>query len=942
MRLLAGLLITLATAHAGDAEVLSAPAVEARLARLRPVTEEVLGRPIPGEIAVVVMTCDRWVELETADEVRRRSAIKGDKRGEELEKECRERAEARAAAFLGSAEDEIHLLAENFDGITGAEVRGVLDVVLVHEMVHVFQRRVLGAKTPPGPRQARTANAALREGHAEYVSRRVAARLGLDAAFDRLARGRAVDRPENEEFSDLGPNVWLIFRYGDGERFFTTLAEELGYAAAERRAFTSPPRTIGEIMRPSDYLSGECSDAGRVLADGVLTLLGASDEEVYPIPPAAMRRRLTPAGRTAVARAMRGVRVTWAATPEIRYGALAGRTARLDVTDTASPEAAERLLAALRQAVRAGREELLAPGVVWQVFWAAHEDIEIDGAPALSSSRVVREEDDVSRRNVESLVLVHDHRVVRLLAEIPREERAHLERLARRVLGLMRGEPQTGALNGVPEQRFLALVALESPGTGCLHKLLRDPDLNVRATALARATNLALVRQALEDPSLRAQAVRAAGRYAEAEPLVVGLLEDSDPRVRESALGALDELGWAKRVRRTELTARLEDPEPGVRCAVLALLAKAKAFSDKERRAILVAYTEAAVAKVRLAAWVHLTEGKNHKGIPADAWRRGLEDRNGAVRRRVFRALGDRPYRSEGPLPEEEEARRLAHALHDDNRFIRMSSSWRLDNFAPHLEPFLPDLIAALRRENTRYGTLDALGGMRAKAKTALPAVLALADVRRVRSKVIETLGKISHRHDEVEALLCAALDDHDAGTRLTAARALTDVGAPPPKGLGAILLAVLERADTWSRKDAVEMLRERGVGARPALQKALEDPNKWVRSEAAEALVAVDLTPPTVVRVSRLLLDRDRWVRRNTARALERIRVAAAPAVPMVIRAIGEESDPDLLGDYCDILENVGPAAREALPVLHGLLKHENEDVRGEAREAVDSIEWK
>jgi HEAT repeat protein len=877
--------------------------------------------------------------LETAAEVERRSAIEGDKRGEELEKDCRRRAEAEAMGFLAMAKDPICLLAEHFNAFKGADVRGVLDVVLVHEMVHIFQQRVLGAKTPPGPRPACRAHAALREGHAEFVARRVAARLGLDAAFELLARPHAAERPAREKFSDFGPYAWHIFHYGDGERFFAALADRLGYAEAERRAFASPPRTMGQITYPPDYLNGVCSDAGRGLAKAVLALLGASDEKVYPIPPAVLRRRLAPAGPEAAV-AWRGVRTTWAATPEVRYGALAGRAARLEITDTASAEVAERLFAALSRAVRAEGEELIAPGVLWEVFWAVHGDTEVDGAPMLRSSRVVREEDTASHANVESFVLLHDHRIVRLLVEMPREERTHLDRLARRALGLMRGEPQAGALNGGPEQRFLALVALESPDPRRLEKLVRDPDLDVRATALARATHLAVVRWALQDPSLRAQAARAAGRYAEAGPLLVTLLEDGNPRVRENALTALAGFRWAERVGKDELTARLDDPDPGVRRALLALVAKGKALRDKERLNILAVHTEDASAEVRLAAWTHLEEMKKHNDLPAGVWRRGLADRSAAVRCRAFRALGEMSFRSEGPLPEEEEARWLVRALHDDYWFVRWSSSWRISRFASHLEPFLPDLIAALQCEDTRFATIDALGEMRAKAKAAVPALLALADVRAVRRQVIETLGQISHRHDEVEAVLHAALEDHDVGTRLAAVRALEEIGATPPEDLGPLFLAVFARGDSISRRNAVEMLKERGDAGRALLLLALADPSDWVRSKAVEALLEGDRTPETVARAARLLLDRDTWVRQNTAWALRRLRVEAAPAVPLVIRAIRVEKDSDLLETYCDILESVGPAAREALPVLRELLEHANTEVRGEAREAIDSIE--
>jgi len=363
---------------------------------------------------------------------------------------------------------------------------------------------------------------------------------------------------------------------------------------------------------------------------------------------------------------------------------------------------------------------------------------------------------------------------------------------------------------------------------------------------------------------------------------------------------ALRELGWAERAEKGRLLPRLEDSEPDVRCASIALAAQADTIPDDVRRAALLARTTDPVAPVRVAAWSELNELGNLKEIPAAAWRRGLEDPNGAVRLQVMFDVDG------GSLSKEELVRQFAAALHDRDLEVRRWAATFMYLLASHAKPVLPDLIRALEHEELRRGIIEALSKMRTQAKDALPALLALVDVREVRREVIVALGRISHRDDTVEAALHAALDDHSAGLRLAAVRALDEVGAGTP-----------------------ELLR------------ALEDPHEMVRREAMGALIAVDPTPETIVTVSRMLLDSDSSVRKSTAWALEDLGEKAALAVPMVIRAI-EKAEPDEMDDYCDILKSVGPAAREALPALRKLLQHEDEDVRKEAQEAIDRIEVK
>lgn len=243
------------------------PDTEAHLLRLRIETlrddvERELGARL-GPVVVAVRTPREMGELLERERIRI---------GDEPESPIFERG-ARVTSVLGYVDrrGRISICPEAFR-ITGKWIEldlsgsGFLDLVLAHELAHVYQRRRLGKSCKHyDNRDHADAVSATWEGHAEYIMARVAKRRGLHEAL-RLTRAFHRKLPPKLTNADTRLDLQLHFaHYSDGERFFTTVAERLGYRNAVRHIAQFPPRTRREILRPDDYLACARTRASAIL-----------------------------------------------------------------------------------------------------------------------------------------------------------------------------------------------------------------------------------------------------------------------------------------------------------------------------------------------------------------------------------------------------------------------------------------------------------------------------------------------------------------------------------------------------------------------------------------------------------------------------------------------------------------------------------------------------
>jgi HEAT repeat protein len=174
---------------------------------------------------------------------------------------------------------------------------------------------------------------------------------------------------------------------------------------------------------------------------------------------------------------------------------------------------------------------------------------------------------------------------------------------------------------------------------------------------------------------------------------------------------------------------------------------------------------------------------------------------------------------------------------------------------------------------------------------------------------------------------------------------------------------------------ESLEMLSDAAAPAAEAMSRALADPDRFVRWAAVRTLGKLPSLPasPTVERITPLLLDPDPGVRGAAAAALERFGPGAQSAVPSLLRALTEGSDPEAqvallhalarvaganarlaVSPLCQILRSpdarvrravlatlgqFGPAAGAALPNVRAALSDPDETVREAARYAVSAV---
>jgi len=293
MRRASGLLcLVLALEACGQATPPADPAqrlLRARLAAVLPDVEAELGAKFRGPIEIVASKPDEFSTRLAGNAERLLATIEGGLRGEELRQRCRNDARFPAGHGPGMVDlpaGTIRICLELIDGsaeiIPGLPLSAsrfyppfmadpaFLDLVIIHELVHLHQVRHLRLDDMLGHPRTLTqlrARRAVAEGHAEYVTRRVARRRGIEDLWLRAAEAHTQPPGDvTDPWERRSQRIALLqhyFEYVEGERLVSALVERLGYAEAVRRLFSLPPSDLLSVWRPEVYLAG-----GRVPAGG--------------------------------------------------------------------------------------------------------------------------------------------------------------------------------------------------------------------------------------------------------------------------------------------------------------------------------------------------------------------------------------------------------------------------------------------------------------------------------------------------------------------------------------------------------------------------------------------------------------------------------------------------------------------------------------------------
>jgi HEAT repeat protein len=203
-------------------------------------------------------------------------------------------------------------------------------------------------------------------------------------------------------------------------------------------------------------------------------------------------------------------------------------------------------------------------------------------------------------------------------------------------------------------------------------------------------------------------------------------------------------------------------------------------------------------------------------------------------------------------------------------------------------------------------------------------------------------LGRLGRAASPAVPLLVRVLLDREADLRCMAASTLGRVG-PEPAVVAGLVDALTDREASvrLATLDALLPLGPAAARALPSLRVAVKDADHQVRARAALACWKIGGRKEKAIPVlETLLTDRNALVRAEAARALWQIE-RRRRVIPILIRLLWQDA-----GSGRDIasatLKEIGPEAREFLPVLLPLLEDKCLDVRKAAVEVFRSIDPK
>jgi len=747
-----------------------------RVRRLKPEVEREVGRRL-RDVEVVVLPRQEIVEEATPTVRQALSRIENGPSGEDLESEARAAAEGVADSAIALVDRRARIVfpdpgeAGSLDRLLRrvlSELEPVpdpreLDLILLHELVHVHQARHL--ETPAFHASARSradllARKAVFEGHAEHVARRIASRIGLaDLVAKRSARRDP--QPEAMEFPEAERRIAVAdgsFAYEQGAAFVDAIVERLGYDEAVRRIFRSPP-TLAAVSRPEEYFAGNPPSRWGPVAEDARRWLARERGE---------------ASLEAIALPM--VQETCgAAAPGFREGfALSANAQVRIIVLVAEDEASARdLHAAWTRGLARLHAGRVASGLFHEIALSKKPD---DWVLHYDASEWSHRQNVLRAGNLVVEVSCHDDSALEQGAE----------RLARRAA------------------RFLTEAAWREAWLGGGAALLGSADPGLRLGAISRRGRFA------PDEDWE---VRWLGRHCEARDgtrseeeriaALVAAIEDPHPAVVARGLRALVGLGlW--RIPWPLLRARLTHEEASVRRAAWHLVGTNIGTDDPAREAppaeafrLVARALDDGDAVVRRRAVDCLTELREEPGV-AELFRKALRDGHVHVRQRALITLSVHRFRLPDLLPE-------IAALLSERPDV---ASEALGYLGAAAESALPRLREILMGEEGRTEAAVAIWRITGDARPFFALVAEAA--ARGEPRGLDEAAELGAAARPVVPHVAKALDHGNRWVRIAAAEALGKIGGPEAEA------AVAARLGVEREPKVLEALRE----AREALDR--------------------------------------------------------------------------------------------------------------------------
>lgn len=314
----------------------------------------------------------------------------------------------------------------------------------------------------------------------------------------------------------------------------------------------------------------------------------------------------------------------------------------------------------------------------------------------------------------------------------------------------------------------------------------------------------------------------------------------------------------------------------------------------------------------------------------------------------VARAEGDDIQVDGKPLSD------LIKQLQGENRGLQVRAAQSLAKAESNDVPkIVPRLIPVLRseRENDKFVAAQTLGNYGPVARAAVPDLLPMlkgTQYERNRTAAAKALGQIlkdSPPSEEIDKVVDALVEkftgvpDKYPDVRRESMRALGMIGLAAQKCIPKLDGMLTEygvgvpdedyRAIRGATAWTLGRMGPLAAGKMDYLVMLLHK-DSWQNPEVVEAMGRIGPVNDNVVQnIMDEIEPRHDHMRRTIQAyvALERFGPKAAPAVPVLVRVLGEGFEPRLTIQVIKVFKAIGPAANEAVPTINGYLGRKKVD---------------
>jgi len=323
-----------------------------------------------------------------------------------------------------------------------------LDLIIVHETVHLWQHRRYGMGKfvgQPETTEEIMCRLAVIEGHAQHVAAAAAESLGLSEEFALLERlnsevPSSVDDP-GVRLVLQAMTTFFSFQYMEGREFVDAVVAELGNEAGVARVFEHPPAMVRHVGRPAEYLAGGgAGKALRAAAEKVGRLIRRpfARTQIVTLTGDMLRKNLVIADARLVEQAMAEyvdgiviISVKGALSPTMEY--------IIAILELETPEGADRFLELERVVDKAKNAAFADPGGPIQIQNPSHRKLTVEGRDAFYSAKQVRV-GAAAVVSVRNLVLKSGTRIVEITAQGDDHSLDELSKLAPKILALLEAD----------------------------------------------------------------------------------------------------------------------------------------------------------------------------------------------------------------------------------------------------------------------------------------------------------------------------------------------------------------------------------------------------------------------------------------------------------------------------------------------------------------------